>query len=169
MRAKILSIRNLTPPPTPHHHHCSIDDLQLIICFLIVFKANTTFVSLYEWIIWLTSSVECFTWLLESGLASLATIFDQGQDLLSAHHFFVAQLLEKSSSKQATTFGKRWCKDEVWYVDLCNGLNVKLNRTSSMSKSVLSYELDKGQYLGLETPFTQSCSSQIKRLMIDES
>ena len=28
---------------------------------------------------------------------------------------------------------------------LCNGLNVNLNRTSSVPKSVLRYELDKGQ------------------------
>ena len=44
-----------------------------------------------------------------------------------------------------------------------------MNRTSSMPKSIHRYELDKDKYLGLETLVTQSCSSQIKRLMIDES
>ena len=39
----------------------------------------------------------------------------------------------------------------------CNGLDVNLNRASIMPKSVLRYELDKGQYFGLETSFTQSC------------
>ena len=77
------------------------------------FKANKTYPSLFEWLSWLTSSVECFTWLLESGLVSLASVCDQGQ-LLTAHDFFVSRLLEKSVSKHETTFGKSWCTDEVW-------------------------------------------------------
>ena len=39
----------------------------------------------------------------------------------------------------------------------CNGLDVGMNRTSSVPKSVLRYVLDKGQYFYLETSFTQSC------------
>jgi hypothetical protein len=58
--------------------------------------------------------VECFTWLLETGLVSFATISDQGQELLTAHEFFVSKLFEKSVSKQEETFCKTWCKDEVW-------------------------------------------------------
>ena len=37
-----------------------------------------------------------------------------------------------------------------------------MNKTSSMPKSILRYELDKGQYFDLETTFTQSCFSNKK-------
>ena len=39
---------------------------------------------------------------------------------------------------------------------LCSRLG-ELNRTSSLSKSVLRYVLDKGQCFNLESVFTQSC------------
>ena len=36
---------------------------------------------------------------------------------------------------------------EMHQVDKCNKVDVEMNRTSSMPKSVLGYGLDKGQYL----------------------
>ena len=37
---------------------------------------------------------------------------------------------------------------------LCNGLNVAMNRTSSVPKSVLHYELDKDSTLNWKLPLT---------------
>ena len=51
--------------------------------------------------------------------------------------------------------------------NVCNGLNVKLNRTSCMPKSVLLYELDKDSTLIWKLPLA-NLVSQIKRLMVDE-
>ena len=48
----------------------------------------------------------------------------------------------------------------------CYGLDGKLNRTSSVPKSVLRYELDST--LNLKLPLT-NLVPQIKRLMVDES
>ena len=51
---------------------------------------------------------------------------------------------------------------------VCNRLNMKLNRTSGMPKSVLCYELEKDSTLDWKLPLT-NLVSQIKRLMVDES
>ena len=51
---------------------------------------------------------------------------------------------------------------------MCNGLDVKKNRTCNMPKSVFPYVLDKGQYFDPETSFTQSCFQNKKGLMVDE-
>ena len=42
-----------------------------------------------------------------------------------------------------------------------------MHRTSSVPKSVLCFELDKGQYFDLETSSTQSCF-QKKSLVVDK-
>ena len=50
--------------------------------------------------------------------------------------------------------------------NICNGLDV-LNRTSSLPKSVLHYELDKDSTLNWQIPLT-NVVPQIKRLMVYE-
>ena len=53
-------------------------------------------------------------------------------------------------------------------VNICNGLNVKLNWTSSVPKSVHHYELDKDSTSIWKLPLT-NLVPQIKRLMVNES
>ena len=70
-------------------------------------QAKNTFTDTYEWLNWLTSCVECYTWLLDNELIESAVVASDG-NLSTAVDYFVDKMIDRSvaSDEDAlATFG----------------------------------------------------------------